>query len=275
MAEPSTALGITPREALGALLLREERAFCELFGGYAVELPGAVLVVNEKVPVPRFNWVQNVRCADGRVAALLEQALQHYYQRALRPTFELPVDLPQAHLARGLLGQGYHDRGASRRRHLLVWEGAPRPRSASSSGGLQVEPLEEEHFGQLVDLLAEERFKEELHRYLVTATTSPNPGERTVPYWARDPEGPVSFGLYHRQGPVSALFGVGTVPARRGAGAATALVAGVLEREKVDGPLLVASEGAHPPAPLLKLGFELWGSYEVYALTDEAARQGF
>lgn len=283
----SRPLPISPRgeppsrvHALAAVL-REERQFSQLFGGYSVEVPEGHLVVNEKVPVPRFNFVQNVRCSPGRVAAFMERTLEHYYQRALRPTFELPTDTSQPAVEKALRLAGYEPRGEEHRRHLLVLDppsGAALPPPRGSSG-LEVEVVGEEELDTVVDLLveAQARFREEVRRYLEVAMSHPNPRERVVPYLARTSGGPVSSGILLAHRASCGLFGVGTQTSARERGFATTLVAEILRREQggLPGPLCISAEGRNPPRPLLALGFELWASFDVYALSADSRRQGF
>ncbi len=272
-----------PSPALLALALREERHFCELFAGHAVELTEAHLVVNEKVPVPRFNYVQDARCGPGRTAAFLERTLEHYYQRALRPAFELPLRPSQPPLVEALRLMGYLSRGEDHHRHLLVWSGArPVPSGAARSdpdGELQVDRVPEDELGTFVDLLVESqaRYREEVRRYLEVAIAHPHPGERVVPYVARAREGPVSFGLFHAHGAASGLFAVGTATTAREKGYATALVREVLAKEGRGAPLplCLSAEGRVPPRPLLELGFEVWASFERFELSEEARKKGF
>ncbi|MCI4367196.1 MAG: hypothetical protein L3K08_05550, partial [Thermoplasmata archaeon] len=63
-----------------------ERGFVRLLGGYTVGLAGGTLLVNERIPVPRFNIVQSVRVARTRQAQFFESALDHYFQRGVRPS---------------------------------------------------------------------------------------------------------------------------------------------------------------------------------------------
>ncbi len=57
--------------------LREERELVLSLGGYALELAGGILVVNERVPVPRFNFIQYVRLHRNRQSTFLARARGH------------------------------------------------------------------------------------------------------------------------------------------------------------------------------------------------------
>ena len=267
-----------------AAALREERHFSELLGGYSVELAEAHLVVNEKVPVPRFNFVQDVRCGGGRVAAFVERTLEHYYQRALRPTFEVPLDAPREGVRRALGLAGYDSRGETHLRHLLVWDRTQTPARVLAAGPngdheLTVEPLEEDELDVFVDLVAESqmRFREEVRRYVEVGMSHPNPGERVVPYVARKRGEPVSFGLFLAHPGASGLFAVGTATSAREQGCASALVAEVLRREgaRAADPLCISAEGQAPPRPLLELGFRPWATFEIFELSGSAAKKGY
>lgn len=255
-----------------------ERRFPMIFGGYSVEVPEAHLVVNEKLPAPRFNWVQDVRCSPMRVTAFLERTLDHYYARALRPTFQIRSGQADRAVVHALGLAQYAGLGPSHRSHLLVWDPHEgEARLPPTSRDRTPTRLQDDEFGTLADLLVLPRQRQEVVRCLEVAETHPNPGERTVAYVARTPEGPRSVAIYARQGHHAGLFGVGTLPEARAQGWATDLVAGVLRAEAVrDGvPVVLSAEGARPPSPLLKMGFEFLESFDVYALTPEGDRKGF
>ncbi len=74
--------------------LDAERQFVLTLGGFALEVAGATLVTHERIPAPRFNFVQVEGVGAERQAAFFERALDHYFQRALRPTFRLPEPTP-------------------------------------------------------------------------------------------------------------------------------------------------------------------------------------
>jgi GNAT superfamily N-acetyltransferase len=247
------------------LILREARAFPQLFGGYAVEWPGGTLVVNERVPTSRFNFVQDVRLAPGRVLAFVEKALEHYYQRALRPTFELPDDLSQPGTVRALLQAGYVPQGPERSRKLLLREGGGSP---PADPRYRVRPAGEEDLGTFLGFLTEPRHQMELYRYLEEDIFHPQPGERTIPYLAWRGEDPVAVALFHEEGPVRGIHGVATGPRYRGQGAASGLVAGILRAEEhpPSRRWVLAYDGPGTPRALGALGFGPALSFETYAL---------
>ena len=91
--------------------LEAERQFVLTLGGFALEIPGATLVTHEKIPVPRFNFVQEMGVGRERQTAFFERALDHYFQRALRPTFRVPLPVPD-HVDIGLRRFGFRARSA-------------------------------------------------------------------------------------------------------------------------------------------------------------------
>lgn len=244
-----------------------------------MELSEAHLVVNEKVPVPRFNFVQDARCGAGRVAAFVERTLEHYYQRALRPTFELPKDVHQPALEHALELSGYLPKGREHRRHLLLWNGQGPPPAVSNRDEVRVETLSDDELPTLVDLLVESnaRYREEVRRYLEVGMGHPNPGERVVPYVARTGSGAVSFGVLLSHATGSGLYAVGTPTSERARGYASRLVAEVLRREapRSPFPFCISAQGTTPPRPLLEMGFEVGQSFEVFEMSAETARKGF
>ena len=256
-----------------ARALELSRDFVAAFGGYSVEIPGAYLVVNEKVPVPRFNYVQDVVQAPGRVLAFIEKALEHYYQRALRPTIEVPRDVSQPALHRAIRAGGFTSRGASHDRRLLVWEGFPAdsPTPPGASPPYQVLPVAEDDLESFVDLWTPRRYRDEILRYFDVVLTHPNPWERLVPYEIREEERILGLAVFYENRGVRGLPVVATVPDARSRGLATMLVSEILRREAREAsyPVSLWLEGPRAPAPLVRLGFRERAVYEVYALPEE------
>ncbi|MCI4365333.1 MAG: hypothetical protein L3K10_04640, partial [Thermoplasmata archaeon] len=81
--------------------LAAERQFVKTLGGFVLGIAGAELVTHERIPLPRFNFVVVGDVSLERGTAFFERVLDHYFQRALRPTFRVLPPVP-AHLARGL-----------------------------------------------------------------------------------------------------------------------------------------------------------------------------
>ena len=255
---------LTPPE-LRPLLLREARALPLLFGGYAVEWPGGTLVVNERVPVSRFNFVQDVRLAPGRVLAFVEKALEHYYQRALHPVFELPDDLPQPGTVRALAEAGYLPQDRDRSREVLLREEGELP---PPDPRYRVRPATEEDQITVLGFFDQPRYQMELHRYLEEDVFHPHPGERTVPYLAWRGDDPVAVALFHEEGTIRGIHAVATVPPYRGQGAASGLVTEILRAESrpPSRRWVLVREGVGVPAPLRPLGFQCALSFGTYGL---------
>jgi ribosomal protein S18 acetylase RimI-like enzyme len=267
------------RETLLRAALATDRRFSYLFGGYGVELPEAHLVVNERLPAPRFNWVQDLRCAPGRVTAFLERTLDHYYQRALRPTFELRSGEIDAGIEKALGLADYVRLAPERRRQLLRWDPAragalvrARPPGANAPA-----PLSDEELPAFAELLVLSRQQPEVVRCIQVAQAHPNPGEKVAAYAIRGTSGLRSVALFARHGREAGLFAVGTRPEDRSQGLATELVAAVLRAEALpEGiPVVLSLEGPEPPAPLVGLGFEPLQSFDVFAIGPAGERKGF
>ncbi|MCI4348048.1 MAG: hypothetical protein L3J97_05455, partial [Thermoplasmata archaeon] len=161
-----TAVSANPLEAA----LREERELVLSLGGYAVELAGGVLVVNERIPVPRFNFVQYVRLHRNRQSTFFERALDHYFQRALRPSIrvEQPVE--------GFVDETMRRLGFRPAAHpwsLLLRERAPK--SHFSKDRYEVRTALADELPLLAQFWAGDAEKEEFLRALTVALEHPNP----------------------------------------------------------------------------------------------------
>lgn len=238
------------------------------FGGYALELAGGVLVVNERVPVPRFNFVQYVRIHRNRQAAFLERTLDHYFQRALRPSIrvELPAD---SFLDQSLRGLGF--RPTPDPMSLLLHRGAPR--AVPVDGAFEVRAASVNEVPVIARFWTGEVESEEFVRALTVALEHPNPDERLVPILSLHHGQPVSAALVHRYRDWVGIHGVVTQPAERGQGAATALVSGALSLPAVSSdPDRVAmwSESPRLDQRLVSLGFEVATRFAVYELPTGA-----
>lgn len=259
--------------ALLAEGLRQSRSLALVMGGYALEVPGAIMVVNEKVPVPRFNWVQDVRQSPGRVLAFVERALEHYYQRALRPTFDLRVGPTQDLLVRSLGLAGYRSLGPTGRRHLLLRDAAPPPASSSTSR-LTVRAAEDAEIVRVADFLAEGRFQEEVLRCLEVVVAHPNPGERFVPYLGWEGKTPVAVGLLHCTEGTAGLHALASLPQVRGRGHATELLRAILRDLPSPMRVWMTVEGETVARPVRDLGFRTLSTFDVFALDEARSAKG-
>jgi predicted GNAT family acetyltransferase len=249
-----------------AAALREEREFVLTLGGFALEIPGATLVTHERVPVPRFNFVQDVRVGPDRQAAFFERALDHYFQRTLRPSFRIGEPVP-SHLDRGLARFGFRRRAEP---HLVLVRrqgdrSAPVP-------GVRVRRARPDEVDDLVRFWTGEREGDEFRRSLVVTWEHPNPGESIRPLLAEKDGSVVAAALVYETGGVVGLHAVSTQPAARGQGAATALVAHALREEVTSRTELVtiSAENERTSHRLGSLGFEPIGRFGVYELPLDA-----
>ncbi|MCI4353278.1 MAG: GNAT family N-acetyltransferase [Thermoplasmata archaeon] len=248
--------------------LREERELVLSLGGYAVELPGGVLVVNERIPVPRFNFIQYVRLHRNRQSAFFERALDHYFQRALRPSIrvEQPVeDFLDATLRR----LGF--RPTPHPWSLLLRRRAPTP--LPSEDRYEVRTARGEELPLLARFWAGESETEEFLRALSVALEHPNPEEQLRPAVALRNGAPVSAALLHTYRSSAGIHGVVTQPSERGQGAATALVAGLTQKAilpPTTDPIAMWSDSSRLETRLGGLGFDLTARFVVYELPRDA-----
>jgi hypothetical protein len=248
--------------------LREERELVLSLGGYALELAGGVLVVNERIPVPRFNFVQYIRLHPNRQATFLERALDHYFQRALRPSIRAERPVPDF-LDVSLHRLGF--RPSSEPLSLLVRRHPSRPHAAT--GTYTVRTARAAELPLLAGFWTGATEREELLRALDVALEHPNPEEWLVPGVALREGSAVSAALLHTHRSSVGIHAVVTQPSERGQGAATALVAGLLDdphaREK-SGPVAMWSDSPRLDRRLGALGFEVAVRYSVYDLPADA-----
>lgn len=237
-------------------------------GGYALELAGGVLVLNERIPVPRFNFVQYVRLHRNRQSAFLERALDQYFQRALRPSIRVEPPVPEF-LDASLQHLGF--RPASTPLSLLLRKGPARSHLADRA--FQVRPVTGDELPQVARFWTGDTEREEFLRALAVALEHPNPEERLVPWIALWDGAPVSAGLLHAYRSGVGIHAVVTQPTERGQGAATALVGGLLRDPLLPagpGPVAMWSDSPRLDRRLLELGFEPAQQYTVYELPADA-----
>jgi GNAT superfamily N-acetyltransferase len=248
--------------------LREERELVLSLGGYALELAGGVLVANERIPVPRFNFVQYVRLHRNRQSTFLERALDHYFQRALRPSIRAEQPVPDF-LDASLRRLGFRPKPEPW--SLLLRRRPSRPLPSESTYAVRTATADE--LPLLSAFWTGPSEREEFLRALAVALEHPNPDEWLVPGIAVRNGSPASAALLHTDRSSVGIHGVVTQPSERGQGAATALVAGLLEnshaKEKT-GAVAMWSDSARLDRRLGSLGFEVVARYSVYELPAEA-----
>lgn len=242
-------------------VLNTEVEFVLALGGFALRLPGALLVTHEKIPVPRFNFVVVDGVSPERQTPFFEHALDHYFQRALRPTFRLiPPVAP--HLDRGLRRLGFRPRPEPL---TLLLEGTA---SSPSEERLTIRPALDRDLDALAEFWTVAKERPEFRTAVDIAWHHPNPGERLLPVVAeRGPE-LVSAALLYRHGSHAGIFFVSTATGARGQGAASDLVRYVLRERPLglDARYAIFADSARLERRLETLGFRRALSFTVYEL---------
>jgi len=247
--------------------LAAEQQFVRTLGGFVMGISGGDLVVHDRIPLARFNFVVVHSFSPERRAAFFERALDQYFQRAIRPTFRVahPVS---AHVDSGLRSLGFRPNSASLTLLLSGGEIGPPP-----SSDLTVRPATEAEFDSILSLWTTERERPELRTALDIVWHHPNPEERLTPMVAARATDIVSAGiLYEARGEMGLHF-IATRPGEEGQGAASELVAGVFAasegRTRVNGFLFADSPRLE--ARLVRLGFRPARLFTVYELPVDAA----
>ncbi|MFZ0699590.1 MAG: GNAT family N-acetyltransferase [Thermoplasmata archaeon] len=247
--------------------LETEAQLVLTLGGYALELAGARLVTNEHVAVPRFNFVQELGIARERQTAFFERALDHYFQRALRPTFRVRIPVP-GYLDANLRRLGFQ----ARPEPLTLLLGEPRAEPASRAT-TRVRLALDDELDQVAAFWTSERERPELAAALSVAIHHPNPYERLVPVLAELSGAPVGVALVYRYRNVAGIFGVTTLPQARGRGVASDLTRWVTA-ENVTGPgcvYFLLADSARLEKRLASLGFQPARTFRVYELASDSA----
>jgi len=251
-----------PAEAM----LVAEQYFIRSLGGFVLGIAGAELVTNERLPLPRFNYVQVHQVAPERRTAFFERALDHYFQRALRPTFRVSEPVPP-HVDASLRSLGFRQQSA-RLSLRSPAESLPSP----SVSPFDVRPARETEFDAFLSLWTGERDRPELRSAIDVVWHHPNPDERLTPVVASQEGRVVSAGLLYEHLGVAGLHFIATRPGERGQGAASALVTGVFG-SKGPGALprgFLFADSPRLNARLATLGFGLLREFVIYELPPEA-----
>ncbi len=246
------------REALDA-----EAEFVLTLGGLALRVRGALLVTHEKIPVPRFNYVQVDRIGAERQTAFFERALDHYFQRALRPTFRLPQPV-EPHLDHGLRRLGFVPRTEPL---SVMLEGTSRPPEPAPSG-FAVRPARDAELDEVAAFWTGAKERLEFRTAVDVAWHHPHPDEQLVPLLATADGEIVAAALLYRHGATVGIHFVATHPSARGRGAASELVRYALKERPLGGPVrhTIVADSARLEARLRKLGFGSALSFAVYEL---------
>jgi hypothetical protein len=198
--------------------LDNELHFVLALGGFALRTAGATLVTHERLPSPRFNFVEVHDVAPERQTALFERALDHYFQRAIRPTFRLRPPVPP-YLHASLQHLGLRPRADS----LDVLEDAG-PVAEGRPPGDRVRPARLAELDDVCAFWTSRRERPEFRAALEVAWSHPNPGERIQPLLAYQGDRPVSAALVYERGDTAGIYAVATQADARGQGAASAIV---------------------------------------------------
>jgi len=246
--------------------LEAERQFVFTLGGFALEVAGAALVTHEKLPVPRFNFVQELGVGRERQTAFFEHALDHYFQRALRPTFRVPTPVPD-HLDAGLRRFGFRPKEGS-----LVLMLSGKSESPAASSDVEVRPAQRRELDLVASFWTSERERPEFRAALDVAWAHPNPNERLVPLLASLGGEAVAAALVYRYRSAAGIHAVATRAPARGRGAASAIVAFARQHAPAGS---VASYSIFADSPRLErrletLGFRAARSFKEYELPASA-----
>ena len=246
--------------------LYSERQFVFTLGGFAYEIAGASLVTHEKLPVPRFNFVQELGVGKERQTSFFEHALDHYFQRALRPTFRVPTPVP-GHVEAGLRRFGFRPKESPL---VLMLAGGPPTRVPDPA--IHVRVAERRDLDLISSFWTSERERPEFRAALDIAWTHPNPHETLVPLLATLDGEVVSAALVYRYRNAAGIHAVATRPPARGRGAASDLVAFAVDRE-VAGPggrYSIFADSSRLERRLESLGFRSVRSFVEYELPRSA-----
>lgn len=251
-----------PREHFADRATGAERAFVLALGGYSYDVAGASFVTHERIPVPRFNFVSVGNVGPDRQTEFFERALDHYFQRALRPTFRVPSPVPR-HLEEGLARFSFVRRSSLSAR---IWT-QPGPRDSAKTPA-NVRPADPADLDAIVGLWTGDLERAELRRSLDVLWSHPNPGESVTPLLAELDGRAVGGAVLYEHDGVAGLHGVATVPGARGRGIATALVrhAATHGSGSKCGALVLSIDAPAIPRPLVELGFSLLGRYQEFDL---------
>ena len=247
--------------------LAAEQQFVRTLGGFVMGIAGGELVIHERIPLARFNFVIVHAFSPERRTAFFERALDHYFQRAIRPSFRVPTPVP-AHVDSGLRALGFRPSPIPLSLLLSGSEVA-----SPSSSEFTVRPATAAEFDPVLSLWTTEKERPELRTAIDIVWHHPNPEERLTPMIAARDGNVVSAGLLYEARGEMGLHFVATRPGERGQGAASALVAGVFgvagEQTRPNGFLLADSPRLE--AHLVPMGFRPARVFTVYHLPREAA----
>jgi len=246
--------------------LESEREFVLTLGGFSLEVAGASLVTHEKLPVPRFNFVQERGVGRERQTAFFEHALDHYFQRALRPTFRVPTPV-SSHVDSGLRRFGFRPKESPL--ILMLSDGRVTGGAASE---VEVHAASHGELDLVASFWTSERERPEFRTALDIAWMHPHPNEQLVPLLARLGSETVSAALAYRYRHTVGIHAVATRESARGQGAASALVTYAIHGQ-LAGPAeqySMFADSARLERRLESLGFRSSRSFIEYELPRSA-----
>lgn len=246
--------------------LAAERQFVFTLGGFAYEIAGATFVTHEKLPVPRFNFVEELGVGRERQSNFFEHALDHYFQRALRPTFRVPRPV-EAHIDAGLRRFGFRPKESPL---VLMLSGDRSTRTADAA--IEVKVATRSELDLIASFWTSERERPEFRAALDIAWSHPNPTEKLVPLLASLSGEVVSAAIVYRYRTAAGIHAVTTRPTARGRGAASDLVRFALANEVV-GPgarYSMFADSERLEHRLETLGFRSAASFTEYELPRSA-----
>lgn len=253
-----------------AEFLRAERGLVAALGGYSVELAGGILTVHERIPVPRFNYVASLRATVERSAAFFETALDHYFQRALRPAFRFAAPADD-HLA--ATASRYAFRRVGELGLFTATPGGAQGSVAGTGPTHEIVPAADgDPLDRLVDFLVPQRERLELRRSVQVAALHPHRDERLEPAITVRAGRPVGAGLLYVRDGTAVVPALATAPAERRRGAASELVRYFARRANAAGAdrLGLFADDPAARARLGALGFTESARWEVFGLPADA-----
>ena len=255
-----------PRPAeLADALLADEQALVLSLGGFTVGFAGGTLLLHDRIPAPRFNFVTVDRVGASRQTGFFERALDQYFQRAVRPTFRVARPVPP-YIDRTLRYLGF----APREDALEILAGRRIAAHVPGCGTAHLADDEDAH--DLAQLWVGEKESPEFASALDILRHHPNPGEALLPVVVDDNGERLGAALIYRRDGRALFFGVSTQPLARGRGVATGLVRYAI-RSRLGGPratYALLSDSARLTRHLVRLGLRRLRSMTVYELGADA-----
>jgi len=244
----------------------EERELICALGGFALHLSGGWLVTHERLPGSRFNFIDIGALNPARRTAFLERALDHYFQRALRPVVRLSPRAPEA-IVGSLERLGFRERSTPQ----LLLTRQLKPLRGPASAGERVRALTPQELPILYRLWGGERELPEIRSTIDVALSAPSPGEEVVPVGSIVEGRLVSVGLLHHWNGIWGLHAVATIPGERGNGWASdlAIQAPVASTDRGDRWLGLRVDSVRVPSHLETAGFVAQEQCRIFDLPTD------